>query len=351
MKTLVVSSAFFMLVGALNTSIVGANGILNRVAEDGILPDNIRNLHPRYGTTYIIITIVAILQGVIVILSGGNIFILGEAYAFGVLWSLTLDLLSLIILRIKKFGEREWKFPLNITLNKHEIPVGLILTFIILFSISITNLFTKKVATISGISFTLVLYFIFTYFERKKTASVDIHNLIEDKGEEKVNISTENEINELFKRFRKPNKILVPVRNPNNLSHLKYVLDNFNDEETDIVVVYIKVEKGYEMALNYEKLTSQEKELFKNVILLTEKYGKTISPLIIFSNNPIYVILYCAVIGGFNKICMGVSGSLGAEAQLENIAVEWGFIRPSNFASKIEINIIWESRILSYSLV
>ena len=351
MKILVVISALLMLVGAVNTSMVGANGILNRVSEDGILPDKIRKLHPKYGTTYIIITIVAIMQAVVVILSGGNIFILGEAYAFGVLWSLTLDLLSLIALRIKKFGEREWKFPINIEIGKYEIPLGLIFLFIIVFTLAFTNLFTKKIATISGISFSVLLYVIFTYFERKHNEDLfDIHNMDEEIDDEKVNITTENELNKIFEKLTKQNKVLVPVRNPENLSHLKYVLENFNDDETDIVVIYVKVEKGYEIAFNYDKLTTEEKELFKNVILMAEKYGKTINPVIIFSNDPSYVIINTAISGGFNRICMGVSGTLGAEAQLENIAIEWGFLKPSNFNSKIEVNIIWDSRMLSYNL-
>jgi len=350
MKILVVVSAFLMLVGAVNTSIVGANGILNRVAEDGILPDEIRKLHPKYGTTYIIITVVAVLQSIVVILSGGDVFILGEGYAFGVLWSITLNLFSLIILRFKKFGEYYSKFPLNIGIDKYEIPLGLIILFLIVFSLSFLNLFTKKIATIGGISFSLILYIIFTYFEKKEEGKIDLHDINSDIEDEKVNLHIEDEINAIFKKLTKPNKILVPVRNPNNLSHLKYVLENFNDDDTDIVVLYIKVEKGYESATNYNKLMPQEKELFRNVILMAEKYGKTINPIIIFSNDPFYVILYCALNGGFNKICMGVSGSLGAEAQLENIVVEWGFIRPSNFSSKIDISIIWESRMLSYTL-
>ena len=47
---------FLLLSGACNTSIIGANGVLNRVAEDGILPDWLRKPHPRYGTTHRILT-------------------------------------------------------------------------------------------------------------------------------------------------------------------------------------------------------------------------------------------------------------------------------------------------------
>ena len=51
-----------ILSGAVNTSIIGANGVLNRVAEDGVLLDWFRKPHKRFGTTYRIINMIALLQ-------------------------------------------------------------------------------------------------------------------------------------------------------------------------------------------------------------------------------------------------------------------------------------------------
>ena len=48
----VVVVGFLILAGAVNTAIIGSNGVLNRVAEDGVLPDWFLKPHPRYGTTY-----------------------------------------------------------------------------------------------------------------------------------------------------------------------------------------------------------------------------------------------------------------------------------------------------------
>lgn len=352
LKFAVVMSAFFMLVGAVNTAIVGANGIINRVAEDGILPQSIRKLHPKYGTTYRIISFVALLQALIVIFSRGDVFILGEAYAFGVLWSLTFDVASLILLRFKKYdAEREWYYPLNVQWKKYKVPVGLIILFIIIFSLSFINLFTKKVATIGGLSFSIILYLIFSYFEKREDASSkDIHKIYDDTQEEKVNIVTQESIESLFKNLSKENRVLVAVRNPNNLVHLKWVFENFDDETTDIVVLYVKVEKGYDTPSDLEFLNHQEKDLFREVILMAEKYGKTVSPVVVHSNEPLYIILLCAIVGGFSKIVMGVSASMGAEIQMENIVLWWGMLRPKGFSSKIEVDIVWQSRKLSYVL-
>ncbi|PYS95864.1 MAG: hypothetical protein DMF65_13735, partial [Acidobacteria bacterium] len=80
----IVIVGFLMLSGAINTSIIGANGVLNRVSEDGVMTDWFRAPHRRYGTTYRMINLIAICQLVAIIGSRGNTFVLGEAYAFGV---------------------------------------------------------------------------------------------------------------------------------------------------------------------------------------------------------------------------------------------------------------------------
>ena len=104
-----------ILSGAVNTAIVGSNGVLNRVAEDGVLPDWFRVPHKKFGTTSRIIGMIVGLQIVTVILTRGNIQLLGDAYAFGIVWSFAMKGLSVLVLRYKQKGAREWKVPLNLT--------------------------------------------------------------------------------------------------------------------------------------------------------------------------------------------------------------------------------------------
>src|SRR6202163_2014027 len=61
-----------ILAGAVNTAIVGSNGVLNRVSEDGVLSAWFRQPHPRFGTSYRIINIVVALQVITIIISRGN---------------------------------------------------------------------------------------------------------------------------------------------------------------------------------------------------------------------------------------------------------------------------------------
>jgi amino acid transporter len=61
-RAFVVVVGVLMLAGAVNTAIVGSNGVLNRVSEDGILPHWFRQPHRRFGTSHRILNTVVGLQ-------------------------------------------------------------------------------------------------------------------------------------------------------------------------------------------------------------------------------------------------------------------------------------------------
>src|SRR5205814_5636464 len=73
----VVLVGFLILSGAVNTSIVGSNGVLNRLAEDGILTPWFLHPQRRFGTTHRLINSVAVLQIVTIVASMGNVYTLG----------------------------------------------------------------------------------------------------------------------------------------------------------------------------------------------------------------------------------------------------------------------------------
>ena len=64
----VVVVGVLILSGAVNTSIIGANGVLNRVAEDGVLLDWFRKPHGSSAPRYRIINLIALLQVLTIIL-------------------------------------------------------------------------------------------------------------------------------------------------------------------------------------------------------------------------------------------------------------------------------------------
>src|SRR5439155_6774944 len=167
-----------ILAGAVNTAIVGSNGVLNRVAEDGVLADWFRLPHRQYGTTHRIINLVVGLQIFTIVASRGNVYALGEAYAFGVVWSFVFKALSMVILRFKDRRPREWRVPLNVRLGRWELPVGLFLIFLVLLATALVNLVTKRVATEWGVAFTVVFFAIFFLSERiRNRPGAAVHHL------------------------------------------------------------------------------------------------------------------------------------------------------------------------------
>src|SRR3989442_11197335 len=156
-----------ILAGAVNTAIVGSNGVLNRVSEDGVLSAWFRQPHPRVGTSYRIINIVVALQVITIIISHGNVTFLANLYAFGVIWSFAMNGLAVLVLRYTSPGQREFQVPLNFTFRGVQIPGGLGLITLVLFLIAVVNLFTKPIATMAGGAFSVLLYIVFTISERR----------------------------------------------------------------------------------------------------------------------------------------------------------------------------------------
>src|ERR1043165_993053 len=129
----VVLVGILILAGAVNTAIIGANGVLNRVAEDGVLTSWFQKPQRRFGTTYRIINLIVGFQIATIVLSGGNVYLLAALYAFGVIWSFSLMSLAVLVLRRTAPQHRDWRVPGNFTIGGVEIPFGLGLIALVLF--------------------------------------------------------------------------------------------------------------------------------------------------------------------------------------------------------------------------
>ena len=228
----VVLVGVLILAGAQNTSIVGANGVLNRVAEDGVLTSWFQRPHHRYGTSYRIINLIVGMQLLTIVLSRGDVYQLAALYAFGVIWSFTMKSLAVLVLRFTEPGNRAWKVPGNLPIGKTEVPIGLIIISAVLFMTAIVNLFTKYQATIAGIVFSVVFFTIFTISEHHVTK--ERHGKPEQLDQFRVYGNQELGSGAMGVR---PGNILVAVRDPRNLYYLRNVLSHTDTSKQDVVVM------------------------------------------------------------------------------------------------------------------
>ncbi len=321
MQVFVVVVGFLILAGAVNTALFGANSVLNRVAEDGVLHEWFRRPHPRFGTSYRIINTLVILQLLIIILSRGDVFMLGEAYAFGVVWSFIMKALSMIVLRRKFKGHREWSVPPNIKIGSFEIPIGLGFVFLVLFGLGFTNLFTKPIATEGGVTFTIILFGLFAFSERanKRIAASRGGEL------EKFNVYAQGNLTAEAIGCKHPKRKLVAVRAPNRLQHLQRCLEENDPDYVDIVVMTAKIIPGQSVAVQHT-IDLPEETLFSEVIKMAEKQGKTILPIIVPTNNAAYAIAHTTVEVGAEEVFLGASERYPVEYQMQQFALYWGMV-------------------------
>jgi Amino acid permease len=254
------------------------------VAEDGVLPEWFRQPNNTYGTTSRLISMVVILQIATIVISRGNVYMLGEAYAFGVVWSFAMKALSVLVLRYKMPHTREYKVPLNPRVGNREVPVGLALITLALFSLACINVITKKVATISGLSFTFAFFVIFELSERYNRRKEKAHGQME-----KFRLETNEEVSQGRLNVR-PGSVLVPVRNPNALDHLQKVLENTDTRKQDIVALSVHrltqaASSEYDLEAG-QIFSSAETEVFTRVVALAEKAGKHVDLLAVASTDP-----------------------------------------------------------------
>ncbi|HZT71299.1 MAG TPA: APC family permease [Terriglobia bacterium] len=316
----VVLVGIMILSGAVNTAIVGSNGVLNRVSEDGVLADWFRQPHPRFGTSHRIINLVVALQLLTIFLSRGNVIVLGEAYAFGVIWSFAMKGLGVLILRFTKPGPREFRVPLNIKLGRMEFPIGLGLITLTLFSVAIINLFTKQIATISGVSFTLLFYALFTISEK-----ISQHRAVSTELDQ-FNLEPSEEITANVVGAR-PGNILVPVPDYFKLYHLASVLERVDIERQDVVVLHIRVllrAGSGEHGLAPEQLfTVFEQELFTRALALSEKYGKSVKLAVVAATDVWDGILRAAQNLQSSTIVLGSSTKMSPAEEARRAGLAW----------------------------
>jgi amino acid transporter len=330
----VVIVGVLILSGAVNTSMIGANGVLNRVAEDRVLVDWFRKPHPKFGTTYRLIDSITILQVLTILASRGDMYVLGEAYAFGVVWSFFLKSLGVLVLRFKR-TDQEYKHPGNIRIGGIEIPLGLIGTTSVLFLVAIANLGSKKIATIYGVAFTILLFAVFTISERINARGK--HN--QTKGLEEFNLQVQPEITDRCVHAR-PGSVLVAVRDYNQMEHLKSVLKKTNLRRHDIIVSTVRLvtagEGGYELP-DHQLFASYEQELFSRVVTMAEKEGKAVDLLVIPGLDPFDALVQTAARLKVSKLVTGVSARMSADDLALRIGKAWERLAQPRHAFSLEI--------------
>jgi amino acid transporter len=321
-RIFVVLVGFLILSGAINTSMIGSTGVLMRVAEDGVLTDWFRKPHRKFGTSHRIVNMVFILQMLTILASRGNVITLGEAYAFGVIWSFTFNSLAMLVLRWKYKGERGWKVPPNIHIGRYEIPIGLLSVFLVLLSTAIVNLFTKSVATVSGIAFAAVFFILFTISER---ANLRKHALTARQMKDYFQLEHQDTVSRESAAIR-PGGVMVTMHDVSNPFALKWTLSHTSAQDQDVVVLNVRMMgvggPEYLSAVD-QSFSEHEQMIFTKAISVAESYGIKVSLLLIPAGDVFAALARSASSLEVDSVVSGVSNSITAEEQAFHLGLAW----------------------------
>jgi hypothetical protein len=205
------------------------------------------------------------------------------------------------------------------------------------------NLVTKKVATEWGVAFTIIFFVIFWTSEHlRRRSRPSLQHL------EKFNVRSTPELDSGAVGVRPGGKI-VPVRDPNNLSHLDRALDEAEREHVDVVVPTVKVERDLVATGANPNFTPDEQAIFTAVVTLAEKHGTAVVPLVLTSNDVFFAIARTAQELGATEVVLGRSGKMSSEVQAESFAIRWGAVEPDH-RREITVRIVADREDLRFAV-
>ncbi|HSB47555.1 MAG TPA: APC family permease [Candidatus Bilamarchaeum sp.] len=119
---IVAFAGFAICLVSANTGIIGVSRVTYSMSHRGFITRRFKWVHHLFGTPWVSIIVFSIIA--IYLASFGDMFFLGELYAFGALTAYMISNLSLIRLRFTEPTlARPFKMPLNLRLGRAEVPV------------------------------------------------------------------------------------------------------------------------------------------------------------------------------------------------------------------------------------
>ena len=257
-----------------------------------------------------------------ILITRGNVIMLGEAYAFGVIWSFTFNSLAMLVLRWKYHGERGWKVPPNFRIGKTEIPVGLASVFLVLLATALVNLATKSVATVSGIVFAAAFFVIFSVSEKRNAKQ---HALNARQMKEHFQLDHQDVVSRETVNVR-PGGVMVTMRDAANPFALKWALSRTSTDEQDVVVLTVRMmgAGGPEYLGPEDQIFSEHEQMvFTKAISVAESFGKKVSLLVVPAGDIFAALIQTANSLEVDSVVSGLSTKMTPEDQAFHMGQAW----------------------------
>ncbi len=300
----VVLTASVLLLFAANTAIIGGYHVFLALARQGFFPGFIMARNRRFGTPHWAIGVATVVPILVVMGTGGDLGVLGDMYAFGLLGAFVLTSLGLDVVRWRD-GRRGVFFW-----------VGVVTTAMVVVSWSV-NLFTKHLATMFGAGLTALLMLIaiggqqkrfhdFFYnlpmVRRRTAARISEAHEVTEEVPELISLSEAQELRQLY-----PSTTLVALRGPNALLVSEAIKRERGRGGATIYALYVEERPGLFVGAAASEPVAEGRETLEFAARAAQAEGAMLLPIWTISYSAAEGIARAARTLGVDTVMMGVS--------------------------------------------
>jgi hypothetical protein len=182
------------------------------------------------------------------------------------------------------------------------------------------NLFTKTVATESGVAFAAAFFVIFTISERK---NLKRQLATARQMKEHFQLEHPDEIDRASLDVR-PGAVLVTMRDSANPFALKWTLSRTNTEDQDVVVLTARMMgAGGPEYLDQQLFSEDEQMLFTKAVSIAESFGKHVSLLVVPAGDVFAALVQTANSLEVSALVSGLSTKMTASEQAYRVGQAW----------------------------
>ncbi len=161
-------AGFAICLVSSNTGIIGVSRVTYSMSNLNLVTRKFKWLHPRFCTPWVPTIIFSIIAMILVFF--GDLFFLGELYAFGALSAYLIANISVVKLRfVDPNTKRPFTIPLNLKFSKYSVPIPSVLGFIgCLFMLILMSFLHEEGRNVALLWFVLgaVGYFAYGYYRK-----------------------------------------------------------------------------------------------------------------------------------------------------------------------------------------
>jgi magnesium transporter len=309
-------AAVCVLLPVADSVLHDAEQILIRSSTDGILPRGFSALHSRFSTPARAIDVTTAAVILIIVVSGGRMPWLARAYGMAIAVQLLLTIAALGRLRRTRKEAAPFTTPMNLRVMKRQIPVGLLVPFVIIAASVLGMLVAGDVPSIAAGALIVASACWFVIAGRQTSAldSAEVDAAFD------LLPTTDVSPHQIGAR---PGNVLVPVRNPHSLAHVLGALHAAGDRDVVVMTVRLLDLDVREEEAAQRAPTVYESRLLSEVVALAEGAGRPVHLIIVPARNVVDAIAGAVIRLRASEVYVGESSTLSAEDQARLLGEAW----------------------------